>query len=332
MPRQPRLDAPGVLHHVMVRGIERRAIFRDQIDRTDFVARLAGLATAGAFTVYAWALLPNHAHLLVRTGVRPLHRSLRSLLTGYAGTFNRRHRRAGHLFQNRYKSIVVEEDAYFRELVRYIHLNPLRTGAVPDLLGLDCYPWSGHAAILGTVPRPWQATDEVLGEFGSTARRAQVAYRAFVAAAASQGRRPELQGGGLVRSAGGWAAVAALRRGREANTADERILGGPEFVERIREFVAKETPSLGLAPALPDVVRAVATAAGLPADSLAGRGRPARTSRAREGAAYLWCRLAGQSGRVLAIALGITPQAVYAAAARGERLAARWRPVWNRLH
>ncbi len=114
MPRQARLDAPGTLHHVMVRGIERTTVFRDDADRTDFVARLAQLATQGALTVYAWALLPNHAHVLLRTGPRPLARSMRSLLTGYAGAFNRRHKRVGHLFQNRYRSIVVEAEPYLR--------------------------------------------------------------------------------------------------------------------------------------------------------------------------------------------------------------------------
>jgi putative transposase len=94
----------------MVRGLERRIIFRDDMDRADFVARLAALAESGALAIYAWALLPNHAHLLVRTGQRPLPRSMRSLLTGYAGAFNRRHKRVGHLFQNRYKSIVVEAE------------------------------------------------------------------------------------------------------------------------------------------------------------------------------------------------------------------------------
>ena len=101
MPRQARLDAPGTLHHVMVRGIERTQIFRADADRADFVTRLAALAAQGAWTVYAWALLPNHAHLLVRTGQRPLPRSMRALLTGYAGAFNRHHHRVGHLFQNR---------------------------------------------------------------------------------------------------------------------------------------------------------------------------------------------------------------------------------------
>lgn len=102
MPRQPRLDAPHTLHHVMVRGLERRNLFRDDSDRADFVARLAALAEGGALSVYAWALLPNHAHLLVRTGNRPLPRSMRSVLTGYAGAFNRRHHRVGHLFQKQH--------------------------------------------------------------------------------------------------------------------------------------------------------------------------------------------------------------------------------------
>src|SRR3972149_11977881 len=165
MPRGPRLDAPGTLHQVRMRGIERRPIFRDDQDRADFATRVAALATAGAWTVYDWALLPNHAHLLVRTGTRPLARSMRSLLTGYAGAFNRRHQRVGHLFQNRDKSGVVEEDAYLWELVRYLHLNPLRAQVVPDLRTLDRYPWTGHSALLGTVPRPWQATQTALPPF-----------------------------------------------------------------------------------------------------------------------------------------------------------------------
>jgi putative transposase len=110
MPRQPRLDAPGTLHDILGRGIERTAIFRSDEDRADFVTRLAALARAGAWAVYAWALLPNHFHLLVRTGQRPLCQSMRQLLTGYVVNFNRRHKRSGHLFQNRYKSILCEEE------------------------------------------------------------------------------------------------------------------------------------------------------------------------------------------------------------------------------
>ena len=170
MPRGPRLDAPGILHHVMARGLDRQVIFRNDADRDDFVHRLAALAMAAAWSVYAWVLLPNHVHLLVRAGTKPLARSMRSLLSGYANAFNRRHRRSGHLFQNRYKSIVCEEEPYFLELVRYLHLNPLRAGLVPDFPGLAQYRYSGHAALVGTQEYLWQETGEVLGCFSARPR------------------------------------------------------------------------------------------------------------------------------------------------------------------
>ena len=132
MPRLARLDAPGVLHHVIGRGIERKDVFLNSVDRNDFIARLAKLAQDGAMAVYAWSLLPNHFHLLCKTQQLPLSSSMRKLLTGYAVNFNRRHRRYGHLFQNRYKSIVCQEDAYLLELVRYIHLNLVRAGLIKD--------------------------------------------------------------------------------------------------------------------------------------------------------------------------------------------------------
>jgi len=125
MPRSARLDAPGVLHHIMIRGIERRKIFLNERDYENFLERLETLLPETKTACYAWALLPNHAHLLFCTGAVPLARLMRRLLTGYAVSFNRRHKRHGHLFQNRYKSIICQEDAYLRELVRYIHLWPI---------------------------------------------------------------------------------------------------------------------------------------------------------------------------------------------------------------
>jgi hypothetical protein len=158
---------------------------------------------------------------------------MRRFLTGYAISFNRRHRRHGHLFQNRYKSIVCEEDAYFRELVRYIHLNPLRAHLVSDLAGLDCYPWSGHATLLGRHARAWQDRDYVLAWFGQSQTAAIRAYRTYVAEGIAQGRRPELVGGGLVRSLGGWAEVQAVRQRGQPVLTDPRILGTGAFVEDI---------------------------------------------------------------------------------------------------
>jgi putative transposase len=328
MPRQPRLDAPNALHHVMVRGIERTALFRDETDRTDFVARLAALAEQGAWTVYAWALLPNHAHLLVRTGRRSLPRSMRSLLTGYAGAFNRRHRRGGHLFQNRYRSIVVEEEPYLLELVRYLHLNPLRAKLTPTLRTLDRFPWTGHSALLGTRPRPWQDTTTILAHFGPTRRRALAAYRAFVAAGIPQGRRPELQGGGLLRSHGGWAGLVALRRGREAYWGDVRVLGSSAFVAQCQQAAAPRAAGRRLP--LATLVARVCQHVGLPPTALQGGGRTSRHTRARAGIAYLWTEVLGRPGRPLAPVLGIFPAAVYKAARRGAAEAAAWQRLLGR--
>ncbi len=324
MPRQPRLDAPGTLHHVMVRGLERRVIFRDDPDRADFVDRLAQLAEQGALTVYAWALLPNHAHLLIRTGTRPLARSMRSLLTGYAGAFNRRHKRVGHLFQNRYRSIVVEAEPYLLELLRYLHLNPLRAQVVPDLRKLDRYPWTGHSALLGTVARPWQATQEVLARFSPRVRRARTAYRAFVAGGIPQGRRPELQGGGLIRSLGGWHAVQALRRGREAYLGDERVLGSREFVERLRREAEAHSQAPGHRVPLDGLVARVCRHVGVEPAALRGGGRAPAVIRARNGIAYLWMEVLGRPGRPLAPVLGVRPQNVYQAVKRGAQAPAQW--------
>jgi len=324
MPRGPRLDAPGVLHHVMVRGIEGRSIFRDDRDREDFLTRLAALVGTTGLTVYAWALLPNHAHLLVRTGARSLGRVMRSLLTGYAGAFNRRYRRRGHLFQNRYKSVVVEEDPYFLELVRYLHLNPLRAGVVSDLRDLDRYLWSGHSVLMGHTRRPWQASQSVLAHFGSSLFRARQQYRAFVAAGIPLGRRPELQGGGLVRSAGGWRAVHQLRRGREAYLSDERVLGSTEFVEELLRHVEAPTLPSPKQISLTILIRRVCAAVGIRPEALTGSGRPPYVSRAREGIAYLWTEMLSQSGRRLATVLGVQSPAVYKAAQRGRKARTRW--------
>jgi hypothetical protein len=129
MPRQARLDAPGALHHVMGRGIDGVDIFSDKKDWMDFLARLKSLCDLKAMSEYALSLMSNHYHLLVRTGNGPLSNNMRKLLTGYVINYNKRYKRYGYLFQNRYKSILCEDDPYLLELTRYIHLNPLRAGS-----------------------------------------------------------------------------------------------------------------------------------------------------------------------------------------------------------
>ncbi len=324
MPRGPRLDAPGALHHVMVRGMERRALFTDGVDRQAWVDRLAIVGPATDLTVLAWAILPNHAHLLVRTGSMPLATAMRRLLTGYAGAFNRRHKRAGRLFQNRYKSILVEEEPYLLELVRYIHLNPLRVGLVQSLEQLDRYPWSGHSALLGRIARPWQAVREVLGQFGSRRGTARQRYRDYLAAGIAWGRRPELQGGGLRRSAGGWAAVQALRRGREHGAADERILGSGAFVEAVYRTVAGREPvSRAVAGAtLPGLIARCARLWGVTPTELGAGSRRRMVAQARAIASYLAVRGLGLPMTDIARHLGVTPAAVQLGLQRGAALLA----------
>jgi len=158
---------------------------------------------------------------------------MRRFLTGYAISYNRHHRRWGHLFQNRYKSIICDEDAYFAELVRYIHLNLLRAKLVKSLDKLDRYRWSGHGVLMGKVNNEWQDRDYVLKWFGKKDSEAKKTYRNYIKKGIDEGRRPELVGGGLIRSLGGWSAVKALRRSGDRELSDDRILGSGEFVERI---------------------------------------------------------------------------------------------------
>ena len=127
---------------------------------------------------------------------------MRRLLTGYAQYFNRRYRRHGHVFQNRYKSILCQEDPYLLELVRYIHLNPLRAKTVFDFNALSAYPYCGHSVIMGKGTRIWQDSEYILGHFGKQRKTAQKAYQEYVREGIEKGKRPELVGGGLIRSLG----------------------------------------------------------------------------------------------------------------------------------
>jgi REP element-mobilizing transposase RayT len=235
------LDAPLALHHVWNRGIARGDIFRDDIDRLDFLRRIETLVRTEHFAIYAWALMSNHFHLLTRTGNLGLSATMRILQGGYANFFNARHRRSGHLFQNRFKNILVGEEAYLLELLRYIHLNPLRAGLVADLDALDCYPWTGHAAMMGHHNLPWHDCDFGLAPFGRTRAQARTAYRAFLADGL-RSPEPDLDGGGLRRSLGLWQRLTPMRRGREDWSCDERIYGSSGFVDSVLAALNGEPP------------------------------------------------------------------------------------------
>ena len=309
----------GALHHVMMQGLEKRKIFRTRRDREDFLARLGKVVSLAGAKIYAWCVMPNHAHLLVRTGPTPLSGMMRRLLTGYATAFNIRHNRVGHVFQNRYKSILVEEEPYLVELVRYIHLNPLRGNALNTVEALSTYPWSGHAVLLGHEIQPWQEVDYILTYFGPTVSQARRAYQAFVRKGATQGRRPELTGGGLLRSSGGWEEVLKARKNRELWASDERILGSSAFVKKVlQETAMQEEESLKEPLDLPVLMEKVAARLELPLDELARGRRKRPVVEARSIISYVAMTMYGIALKQLAVALNVSKQSILRGLEKGE--------------
>ena len=327
MPRQARIDAPGALHHIIVRGIERRKIFDDDKDRYDFLSRLGDILVQTQTACYAWALIPNHFHLLLRTGAYPVATVMRRLLTGHAMGYNRRHKRHGHLFQNRYKSILCQEETYFLDLVRYIHLNPLRTGLVKDLGALGQFAFSGHGVIMGKHQQCWQHSDQVLSRFGKRVKAARSRYQAFVAEGVGQGRRADLTGGGLIRSTGGWAVVKAMRKANVHVKSDERILGDGDFVAHILEYAGEALEKKYALRAegmdLLRIAEKVAELCDMPVEALWREGRYRSLVKARSLLCFWAVRELGVSMTSLARKLNISTTAVSKSVIRGAEIATK---------
>ena len=325
MPRQSRIDAPGALHHVIIRGINRERIFYDHQDRFNFLKRLGDLTKKSNTGCYAWALLDNHAHLLLRTGSFPIATLMRRLLTGYVLNFNRRHNRWGHLFQNRYRSILCQEEAYLLELVRYIHLNPLRAKLVSDMGQLDRYAFSGHSAVMGKQKSDWQNIKYVLSQFGKQLSLARRQYRRFVEKGIGLGRRKELVGGGLIRSLGGWPEVKALRRKQAFMKGDERILGDSGFVENVlacaEEAMVRKYQLKAMGLDLEAIAGRVADHFDMKAEEVWSAGKNRKLVKARSLLCYWAVRELDISMTELAQRLKLSVTAVSNSVSRGEDLA-----------
>ena len=325
MPRTARLDAPGVLHHVMIRGIESRKIFRKNNDREDFIKRLEVLCPSTQTSCYAWAFMSNHAHFLFRTGTAPLSRLMRRLLTGYVISFNHRHVRRGQLFQNRYKSIICQEDAYLIELVRYIHLNPIRAGIVKTLDELKRYKYCGHSSLMGKTKRKWQDTDYVLGYFEKRKAQARKEYESFVKEGFTQGRRRELTGGGLIRSLGGWTEARESLKGRDHVMSDERILGDSDFVDSVisqsEEQYERRHKLKRQGFDLDRIAKRVTEVLDMEPDEVFSKGRQKRKVKARSLLCFWAARELGMSHTALAKKLEMSIAGVGFSVERGESIA-----------
>lgn len=178
MARPLRLEFPGAVYHITARGNERRNIFVDDEDRRCFLDRLGREIEQQGWLCHAYCLMSNHYHLLLETPQPNLARGMRRLNGSYTQAFNRRHKRVGHLFQGRYKGILVDRDSYLLELSRYIVLNPVRARMVADPAQ---HEWSSYRATAGMhPPPPWLHTKDLLGYFGSRAEHAAGQYAQFV--------------------------------------------------------------------------------------------------------------------------------------------------------
>jgi putative transposase len=309
MARALRIAFRGACYHVTMRGNERRPIFRDDRDRGRFLERLATIVGRYRLVLHAYVLMRNHYHLLVETPEANLSRAMRQLNGVYTQDFNRRHHRVGHLFQGRYKALLVEKDSYLLELSRYIHLNPVRVGEVGDPVA---FGWSSAAAYVGKQPQPgFLSTAAVLRQFNRRPVAAQRAYRSFLLEGIRTGvERP-------------WGKVVG-----------QTLLGDPKWVERMRRRLGRaavdvEVPAsriLRSRPTLSAVLTQVARAAAVPVPTVVRAGA-GRGGWARPVAMSLGWELCGLTQRELGQAFGVSHFAVSKAIRRAEQLRQQNRQV-----
>ncbi len=324
MPRKARTDAPGALYHVIVRGIECGKIFQSDYDRKNFLNRLGKLIPETQTDCFAWALIPNHAHLLLKTGLVPVFVLMSRLLTGYAVWFNKKYRRHGQLFQNRYKSILCQEDPYLKELVRYIHLNPLRAGLVEDMKKLNKHPWCGHSVLMNKTKQAWQNIDYIYGLFSEKRRLARTRYRVFVEKGILEGRQPDLTGGGLLRSIGGWTVLKGLRKAGIRVKGDERILGDSDFVKNVLKSAEEELEQKYDLKAkgydFDRVVRWVAEVMIIDIDQVTAFGKSPQTFKARSLLCFWAHRKLGMTTIEIGRRINISQSAVSRSSMRGQKI------------
>ena len=276
MPRKPRIHYPSALYHVILRGNAGLPIFLNDRGRHHFCELIGEGVERFGHRIHGFCLMTNHVHLLVQVGEIPLSRIIHNLTLRYTAWLNRRHSRIGHLFHGRYKALLVDADSYLLELVRYIHLNPVRAGMAKCV---DEYRWTGHRALVGRDSQPWMTTDWVLAQFGSTTVVARKRYEAFVQEAIGEEERKEFQQG----------------------THEGRIIGDDAFAEEaIRSAEGKSRCTV----TLDDVLSAVCHHYGVTENEMAAAGKIRRLSEARAAAAFLVRELPGLSLVSLATRLG----------------------------
>ncbi len=290
MARKPRVHYPGAVYHVMLRGNARQDIFADDEDRRGFYALLAEGVERFGYRLHGFCLMSNHVHLAAQVGALALSRIMQHLGFRYTQWFNRRRARVGHLFQGRYKAVLVDAESYLLELVRYIHLNPVRAALVK---APERYPWSGHRAYLGKERLGWLETRWVLSQFGRNTTRARERYARFVAEGRGEGRREEFH----------------------RDSTQGRILGDDRFAE---EAMARAGRQERRAVNLGEVLGAVCARLGISEEELAVAGKARAGSQGRALTAWLVRQVPELSLQEAACRLGRDISSLSAAATRLE--------------
>lgn len=279
MARPLRIEYPGAVYHVLTRGNNRQAIFRDDADRRVYLAKVRRYCAEKEVELLCYCLLPNHVHLLVQTPQGNLSKLMQAFQTSYTRHFNRRHGRTGHVFEQRYKAFLVDRDNYLLQVSRYIHLNPV---AAKFVRRPQAYRWSSYRAYLKDAGEEGLKRDSILGQLTGT-RQTQIAqYRAFV------------EGG--IPAGGRWATLPIRQHA---------FIGGEEFVEEARRKGERQPELLTRSFGLGEILRAVGEVVRLTPEQLQTPSKNPGIQRARELFMYVARRQSGASLREITARLGV---------------------------
>jgi len=273
MARKPRIHFAGALYHVISRGNRGEVIFRDEGDYERYRRFLREYKKRYRVVFFAYALMPNHVHLLVEVRDVPLSRVMQALQFRYTRTFNVRYRKSGHLFQGRYKAILCERDAYLLELSSYLHLNPVRAGLIDDPVD---YRWTSYGAYVRGEDDELVNTGFVLAQFSRNRRSAMRGYERFVRDRIDQGHRKEFY-----------------------EVKDQRFLGEDDFVEEVRRGLDEASPCV-YDISIAEIVCEVSSVLGISLDLICSDSRNRRGALGRAVVGYVGRKLAGH--RVKAVA------------------------------
>lgn len=313
MPRKARIDYPGLTHHIMARTFTDILLFRDEEDRQQYISMLSHRIKETGFFCFAWVLMNNHVHLLVKTNEKPLWRLMKPLNSDYSRWYNKKYRRQGPLFIDRYKSIATQDQKYLEQLARYIHLNPIRSGICKDLVQLKMYRWSGHSALTGIHANDFQQLEAVLKRFGKTRKRAVEQYEKFLEEALRSGSEDTL--------------IEIVRRSNKGShdkvSPECWVIGDQEFQRSVlqkdkeKRLTLAEYKKQGLC--LEELLRKVSSEMQVSGELIKRRSKSTRQVAAR----MIFCYLAVHYGfltREIGAVLGIQQAAVSHAARKGERI------------